>query len=479
MSKLLIRRDEMILLKNSEAGKNFDMYGNLFAVLQTYDVLSENEFFKNEFLDDKARAVILKDKKLLFDEIKNEWIGVGCNNEAIGEIRCQLCRTKNKFVFYIHNKVNGKDLNVGSECIKKFPGIENVAKIRRTYNEQQKFQVEAKRRIEYDEIDLSNINYVKESEDWFKNFKILLPYKLFNDIETILYNLNSLRTTYIKSGGEIAHVKKQYFEFKNLLENCKEEAEKIYQLNKGHILTCEKGLAYWLKANHYDIWKKVMENGGMLNSETLKYCYYTEFVQSHLKKFNSQVSDEDISIIGINGPLIRFMIKNNDYVYPLYFCMNCDVFMQNIGCYCLTNTDFRFGKEHLTKISIEQNNRNFDAMCNRIKSPLEKVGLQIERSRYSDEKYYVRLPKVIRTSKWSGRIEITELGYKKISESIIFMKFSDLIFASDEEIEKAFSKILSQLNKTKRWLTKDEKDKMEEISKSLSIQKQREFIPYV
>ncbi len=478
MAKLLIRRDEMILLKNSEAGKNFDLYGNLFAALQTYDVLSEDEFNKSQTLDDKARAVILNNKKILFDEIKNEWSGIGCNDEATGEIRCQLCRTKNKLVFYIHNKLNDNELNVGSECIKKFPGIENVAKIRRTHNEQQKYQAESKRRIEFDEIDLTDINYIKESEEWFKNFKILLPYKLFHDIETLLYNLNSLKTTYIKSGGEITYVKKQYFELKTLLKKCKKEAENIYQRNKGQLLVCRKGLADWLNSNHNDIWEAVMKNGGLLNTETLKYCYETEFVQSHLKRFNARISDGDISIIGMNGPSIRFMIKNSDYIYPLYFGMNCKVFMQNIGCYCLTNKNYHFGKKDLVNISVEQTNSNFDAMCNRIMSPLEKIGLQIERSEYTGEKYYVRLPQTTRASKWSNRVETTELGYKKIAESAIFTKFNALVFASDEEIEAAFARILSQLNRTTKWLTKVEKEKMEEISKSLTIQQQREFVPY-
>ena len=40
-----------------------------------------------------------------------------------------------------------------------------------------------------------------------------------------------LKTTYIKKGGEITYVKQQYFEFKNLLEKCKLDAENIYQLN--------------------------------------------------------------------------------------------------------------------------------------------------------------------------------------------------------------------------------------------------------
>ncbi len=478
MAKLLIRRDEMILLKNSEAGKNFDLYGNLFAVLQAYDVLDEDEFCKNKILDDKARAVILNNKKILFDEIKNEWFAIGCNDEATGEIRCQLCRTRNKLVYYIHNKINDNELNVGKDCIRKFSGIENIKKIRRTHNEQKKYQAEVKRRIQFDEIDLTNINYIKESEEWFKNFKILLPYKLYNDIQTILYSLNSLKTTYIKSGGEITHVKQQYFEFKEFLEKCKKEAERIYQLNKDHILVCRKGLADWLSVNHHEIWESVMKNGGLLNLESLKYCYHSEFVQTHLKRFNSRISNEDISIIGMNGSLIRFMIKNSDYIYPLYFGMNCNVFMKNIGCYCLINKNYYFGKTDLNNISVEQSSSNFEAMYNRIISPLERVGLQIERSRYTNEKYYVRLPKVTKTSKWSDRVEITELGYKKLSESAIFTKFNDLIFASDEQIEAAFSKILRKLNATAKWLTKDEKEKMEDVFKSLSIQKQREFVPY-
>lgn len=478
MPKLLIRRDEMILLKNSEEGKNFDLYGNLYTSLQTYDVLSNDDFLKNQTLDDKARAVILNNKDILFSEIKKEWSAIGCNDDATKETRCQLCRTKNKLVFYIHNKLNDNELNVGSDCIRKFSGIENVANLRRDYNEKQRFQTEAKRKIEFDGIDLPNINYIKISEDWFKNFKILLPYKLFTDIKTIIYNLNLLKTTYIKKGGSITNVKQQYFEFKNLLEKYKEEAEKIYQLNKNNILTCKKELADWLKSNHCDIWETVMKNDGLLNCETLKYCYYPDFIKIHLKQFNAQISDNDISITGINGALIRFSIKNQDYKYPLFFGIKCNIFMQNIGCYCLTNPNYYFGKKDLIDINVEQSDNNFDAMCYRIMSPLERAGLRIERSKYTNEKYYVRLPKITRTSKWGNRSYASELGYKKIADSVIFVKFNDLVFSSDEEIEKTFSKILNKLNNTTKWLTQSEKDTMEDLSKSLSIQQQKDFIPY-
>ena len=146
-SKLLMRKEEMILLKNSEAGKNTDMYGNIYQVLSNYDTLSEEEFHTNKLLDDKSRAVILNNKKILIDEIKDEWVGIGTSDEASGEIHCQLCGRKNKYVYYIQNKLNEKELNVGSDCINKFPGIDNVRALRRSHTIQSTEMKRSKRRI--------------------------------------------------------------------------------------------------------------------------------------------------------------------------------------------------------------------------------------------------------------------------------------------------------------------------------------------
>lgn len=478
MSKLLIRRDEMILLKNSEAGKNSNLYGNLFASLQTYDSLSEDDFNNHQTMDDTARAVILNNKQLLIDELKNEWYAIGCNDEATGEIRCQLCRTKNKFVFYIQNKQNNNELHVGSECIKKFPGIKDVSTVKRTFTERQKQQAEIKRRIDFDKIDLENINYIKSSEEWFNNFKILLPYKLYHNIKTILYNLNSLRTNYIKNGGELIHINQQYFEFKKLLETYKQDAEHVYQHNISNPLCCEKELADWLFTNYPNTWEAVMRNDGILSKETLKHCHLPRYIETKLKQFKAQINDIDINIVELNGSVIRFVIKNSDYVYPLYFEISMKEFMKNIGCECLTDNSYRFTKQDLTAIAVENTNSNFNSMCNRLMNPLMNIGLKIEKSNYSNEIYYVRLPQITRTSKWSDRIEKTEIGYKKIDERTIFEKFNCLIFATDKEIENTFSQILRQLNRTGKWISQEEKDRMDEISKSLSIQQQREFIPY-
>lgn len=476
MSRLLIKKDEMILLKNSEAGKNNELYGNLYDVLQPYDILNEDDFQKNILFNDKARAVILNNKSILIDAIKEEWFGIAYNDEATDEIHCQLCGRKNKLIFYIRNKLNDIELNVGSDCIKKFPGIENISNIKRTYNEHKKQLSESKRTIEFDQIDLNNLNYIKQSEKWFSDFKIVLPYQLHTNIKSVIYDLNSTRTMYIKNGGDLVAVQQQYIEYKNSLEKYKQTAEEIYQTNRANKLVCKKELADWLHINHNDILEKVMKNGGLLSEETLKYCYYDKFVQSNLKIFNSRISDKDINIVGMNGNLVRFVIENNDYTLPLFFCIKSDNFMRNIGCYCLTNKTYTFGKSNLTNLNIEQTHENFNALCNRISAPLEKIGLTIERGQYSNDIFYVRLPKIKNASN-SKNIEYYTLGYKKASESAIYSKLNNLIFDSDQTIESFFAKIFNQLNRSE-WITHEEKQSMEELSKSLSIQKQRDFVPY-
>lgn len=145
MGKLLLKQDEMILLKNSEAVKNIETYGNMYDCVMPYKVLSEIDLQKNELFNTKARATILGNKNLLFQEIKDEWYAIGCNDETTEEVHCQLCGRKNKRIFYIKNRKNNNELHVGSECIKKFPDIENISVIRKTMREQLSLQNENKR----------------------------------------------------------------------------------------------------------------------------------------------------------------------------------------------------------------------------------------------------------------------------------------------------------------------------------------------
>ncbi len=347
MGKLLLKQDEMILLKNSEAVKNIETYGNMYDCVMPYKVLSEIDLQKNELFNTKARATILGNKNLLFQEIKDEWYAIGCNDETTEEVHCQLCGRKNKRIFYIKNRKNNNELHVGSECIKKFPDIENISVIRKTMREQLSLQNENKRRIQFSEIELDNVDYIKNAEKWFSDFRILLPAVLYNNIKMVLYNLNSLKTNYVKKGGKIEDIREQYIAYKKLFEKYKKEALQFYETNKMKPLICRKNLADWLETEHLNVWKHVLENGGFLDRETLEYCYQTEYVRAHLKQFNMKIRDDNIQIVGMNGPFIRFQLQNEDYRLPVYLLVSTKDFMKNIGCYCLTNKKYSYSKHDL------------------------------------------------------------------------------------------------------------------------------------
>ncbi|WMC91297.1 hypothetical protein [Kineothrix sp. MB12-C1] len=478
-NRLIINKKEMVLIKNSETCKDIDVYGNLFNVLDTYQTLSYDEFEKNNIFDSKSRTVLLTSKKMLVDEIKNEWSSVGHSDIAVKETRCQLCGRINKFVFFIHNKNNDRELNVGSECINGFKGIENFSNIRRSLNEQIKHHNEQVRRIEFEEIDIDNVDYIKNVEMWFKELDILLPYNLYDTINTLLYEINFLRTSYIKVGGNKEEIITSYFTIKKKLDTYQVKAKEFYKANKRNKLACNRKMSEWLKNENQYIWESVMKNNGMFSLDTLMYAYNKDYVEEHIPDFSQHLQDNDIKFIGINGNTIRFLLENQDYVYSLTFLITCKEFMKEIGCHCLTKKEYRFNKFDLPKISIEKNPKNFNALYTRMKNIIDSVGLGIDIDENTQQKYYVKLPQVIRKSNWSDKTEISDIGYKPLADTFFYNMCESLLFSSEERIKKEFMKLFTSLKLKGKWITQEERNRMSEISKSVTMQRQREFTPYL
>ena len=127
-SRLLITQQEMVLIKNSEETKATEIYGNLFDCIAFYKKLSIQEMENDATFDDRARAVLMsvENKKMMMEKIMNEWYSSKDFEETDRDVFCQLCKTKNKYIFYIKNKLTDIELHIGSECVKKFPDIIGV-----------------------------------------------------------------------------------------------------------------------------------------------------------------------------------------------------------------------------------------------------------------------------------------------------------------------------------------------------------------
>lgn len=479
--KLLIKRDEMVLIKNSQTAMDMDIYGNLFACLQKYDTLTVGDFEKDDAFDEKAKVVILDNKKMLIDSVTEEWTSLELYEDETKKTRCQLCNTPNKYIYYIKNDNTSKELNVGSECVKRFPKVKNVKKAKKTFEEEKIIKNEQKRRIEFGEKESSDPHFLKEAEEKFKNIDILLPYDLYEKIKENLYQLNSIKTNYIKNGGEKENTFKLYDETKEQFRYLWKLAIKFYKENKNDKLICNGSTARWLQENNPEVWEKIAKNNGMFNENTLKKVYQKEYVEQHIDDFKKCFEETDTSIVEVSGNIIKFKIENDDYRYPLIFYVSYKNFMETIGCYCIAQNRYVYKKEDLKNLIIEDTKQNFNSMYNRIKNIIIGIGFDIDIDENTETMYYKMLPvEMKKNSKWSKNVKRTEVKYKKFGRRQFFNVFIQIIFADNREIEKRFRVIFNKLkNNGTEWISEEEKNKYSDLAKgAAAMQKQREFIPY-
>ena len=481
-TRRLISMKEMNLIKKSESTKDSELYGNLFYALQKYDTLSEQDLALSDTFDRQAVIALTngKMKDELMQKIIGEWYGKDCYIAPGEKIPCQICHTPNKKIHFIKNKHNNSELNVGSECIKQFPEIENFKEMQRNIYEREKLRKRELRGAEFAQLEVDDPEFVSKARKKFNNINIALPYILYNDLERILYDLNFIKTNYIQQGGNYNEISNKYNKLKMEFTALWNQAVEHYQRYRKNKLVCKKYMANWLKENHYEIWEKVLKNSGLFTVDTLKYAYESSYVKEHLTFFSKQLKDDEVRIIDIAGNSIRFVIQTDKYRKPVYFTISNKIFMKNIGCYCLANKNYVFNRENLTEIKIEDYPSNLDALFNRMRDPMHQAGLSLEIGEYSKQLYYKRLPRDLKRSNWSNRVERCEIGYKKIAPGYYFNVCSELLFQMDDVIKRAFDTILHKLEMdTTRWITQKDLHDQEQMTKDLTIQTQKEFVNYV
>lgn len=481
VQRLLITQQEMVLIKNSNETKNIEVYGNLYDCVEEYKKLSKADLDNNRVFDKKARTVLLnpENKKVMMNKIMEEWYSVKNFDVVDTLINCQLCGRPNKYIFYIHNKITDVNLHIGSECVKNYSDITGIKQQKKNLSQLQREQVQQKRKIEFEILEGDEIGFIEGAENKFKEFPVMLPYKLYNEIEDVIYQLNLSKSAYIKSGGDLKEVFSTYCALKEKFKNLYEQAEKHYRNVKNNSLSCDKETAEWLEKNNKYIWEKVSKNNGVFDVDTLMKVHDERYVNKKIKKIITHLKDKDLKVLQISKLYIHFSIKNGRYIYPVTFMMPLKKFMESVGCYALTDGQYKFGKENLQDIIIEDTNKNFQAVYNSVVDLLKKNGYDFIVEDKTAQAYWKKISRYDRRSKWNDRVYSTEPLYKKSNISL-FLKTLSLFLLKDEEyLEKNFSVIIKQMENGKVWITQKEKNDYEEAAKyARGMQKQKEFIPY-
>lgn len=481
IKKLLITQQEMVLIKNSEEVKNVEIYGNLYECLERYKKLSKQDLENDMVFDDKSKVILLsqKNKKEMIAKIMREWYAVKEYDIADTNMNCQLCGKTNKYIFYIHNKLNDIELHIGSDCVKKFPDIIGIRFEQKELSQQRTENLRQKRKIEFEVMEGDELSFLDDVEKQYKNYRVMLPYNLNERIKETLYQLNSIKTSYIKSGGALEVVFEKYKKLKIQIRQLLEEATKHQEKFQNNILVCDKDTAEWLLVNNPRIGEKVAKNKGIFTEETLKSVWYPKYVEKVLPRIRKHLGDEDLRLLQINGNEIVFGIKNKRYYYPVSFSISINKFMQEIGSACLTNKEYVFTKKDLKDIRINVTKKNFEAVYNSILSVMKKYGYDFIIEDKTEQAYWKKMPYSEKRNKWSNHVTAIGAMYKKSNIETLLNAISPYLLEDEIVLDKNFGQVIKKMESGKAWLTQEDKNLNEQIARQAKgMQKQREFVHY-
>lgn len=474
----LITKQEMVLIKNSEEAKNIDIYGNLYDCLEKYTVLTKSKLKKDLVFDSKARMTLTNNKKLLMKNVEEEWYSKSSYLIATSDVFCRLCGKKNKFICYVVNRLNGSELNVGSECVTNFKTINGLDTVIPKLNKVQRDYSKDTRRIEFEVLEGDDVGFLKQAESMLTDFPVLLPYGLNCDLKNTLADCNRTKNIYLNNGGNIDEVIKTYCSLKTKFKELYNKALKHYEKVKTHPLVCDKRLTSWLNKNCPKVVKVIQNNNGILDENSLKFVFDAEFVQRNITVFADHLGSKDVKIVGVEGDVVRFFIKNNTYFRSVTFTVSIKDFMKNIGCKCLTNEYYKYGNRDLPSIIIDNTGTNFEAIYSSIDDILKTDGYSFIIDNKTSQAYWEKRQSKKAANRWRKSTMPDPPTYKKTSIEEFLYIVSQVLFDGDLIIQSPYT-ITSKINAGGKWITKAEKDENASIAAfAAGQQKQREFTPY-
>lgn len=375
-TKSILSRDEISLFTKSEELKNTELYGNL------YDILCELDDLKAVTLDtliahglNEQGTIILTHKRAsLFDNINREWYVESKSAEDPNKkVKCGLCNTPNRYLFYIRNRLNNRQLNVGSRCMTKFPEIEGYANHKYQLGQIQRSQREAARWLQFHEKFPNAESIIDSATYYFDNLPILLPYDIYYPLSDVVVQLYRIHTKYIKSGTTPITTNKTSFElfdeYTQKYNKLKTIADDVIDKNIKCKFVCKRQEIDWmLQTKKVDLLETISKNQGFYTINTIKYITSIDFLTNNFNIITSCNSSGHIRLVCPKDQYEPFYYSIKSEGYSFAYQINIKKFMEHIGAECLFNEDFRFGEKELFNVSkIMITNENINSIIEIVK----------------------------------------------------------------------------------------------------------------
>lgn len=426
------------MLINSEEVKNTKLYGNLYDILNQIKKIQATTLDQliNDGLDDNGVAALTYNKKSLIDNVKREWYVESKSAEDPDKrVRCGLCNTPNKYLFYIRNRLNSYQVNVGSYCMTKFPEIEGYASHKYQLGQIQRSQLETSRRIKFHKQFPTATDIIDSANFYFDNLPILLPYEIYFPLKDVVFQLHVIYTKYIKYGKTPISTSKNSFELFdeniNKYNQLKKVADDFITKNINETFICKQSEIEWMSQNKKtDLIETISKNNGFYSMQTLGEITSIDFIIKNFDMFSKCNTHKYISLIcpkDIHAPL-RFTIKSEGYDF--LYDINIKKFMSQIGSRCFFESEFKFEEKDLFNVSkIMITNQNAINAADIVKNScgIRGCALLVD----EDTNYLYLYYKPDRSIKEFSPTDFLKLyDYRKIRKHANKMKFLDVLLTN-------------------------------------------------
>lgn len=449
-TRSVLSLDEINLLRNSEEPKNEQLYGNLYNVLNSLNSHKALALDEMDSLNDVGKAALTYNKESLIDSVKKEWYTEAVSDiDPKQKIRCGLCNTPNKYLFFIRNRINNNRLNVGSLCMTKFPGIEGYTEYKQQLNHIQKNQKVILRRTEFHAAFPDVQNIIESSSKYFNSLPILLPKDLYYPLKEVVSRIEIIYNQYVIHGKkpfETTFGSLKLFQLAiDQYNKLKQQANKFVQENISDPFVCKRAEIDWLISNNKEyLINEISSNNGRYTKLTISNIYSYEFIRNNFEIFTSKNTATQLKI---SMPADKF--ETNIYVSfnkigynpSVAFKIRFEDFMLKIGGQSLFDEQFIYsGKEILSISSVVNSRANLESVLAYIANIMNRLNYIFL---FDDRTNYLYL------------FRKADCAISRIEPNTFLRSYSKYILDSDETIKKYLLYMVSNIKKTS-WTSKEQ-----------------------
>lgn len=451
----IISQEKRQLVLNSQVIKN---YPDIEEILSKYDKIYKSDFEDTEDFSPEMQTKLLFGFDEIVAEAAKEWFASSfepveeLSDDMEDWVHCQLCNAPNKYIFYIKNGLNGKELNVGSDCILKFPGIrDNIGGVSITTIKNNRIK-EFKRIARINKFnslypDIASI--IKNYKEDFYNNPIVLPLDIQNVALDLLNNLENMYTDYI-NGKLDDNVLTTYGDILKDYENYLKVIRQHTEDNINKKFVCDLETKKWLSDNgQAKVLQQIIKDGGFFTAYTICHIYNYPFVIKFRNDFVKKLEKSRFKITDITDRLIIFDYNSKTGDKFKFECL-LKAFMLKHGD-CLFDENKNIDEDSLMSVvSLAWDERN-------ITNAIDKFNVALKNTPYSIEFDFER-----------EEVEYKDKEKKLFARGqarIFCNAHKDLLFSDDNVTKTALLQLLT--TRISSWKSEDEKKKYDigDISK--------------